>query len=105
MRPAMLDALLARLGDRAAVIPAPGGVPQPLAAAYAARAVALLSAALARGERAVTVAALAFDQLVLSDAELSRIEGGVECFFNLNTPGDLAEAGRRLAAFTAKPSP
>jgi molybdopterin-guanine dinucleotide biosynthesis protein A len=105
MRPAMLDALLARLGDRAAVIPAPGGVPQPLAAAYAARAVALLSAALARGERAVTVAALAFDPLVLSDAELSRIEGGVECFFNLNTPGDLAEAGRRLAAFTAKPSP
>ena len=105
MRPEMLEALLMRLADRAAVVPAPGGVPQPLAAAYGAQSVAPLAAALARGERAVTVAALALDPLVLSDAELGRIEGGVECFFNLNTPGDLAEAERRLAVPGARPAP
>ena len=104
MRRAMLAALLERLGDRAAVVPAPGGVPQPLAAAYAARALAPLAEALAGGERAVTAAALALDPLVLGDAELAKMDGGVECFFNLNTPDDLAEAGRRLAAFTPGPS-
>jgi molybdopterin-guanine dinucleotide biosynthesis protein A len=97
MRPEMLASLLARLGRRAAVIPAPGGVPQPLASAYAPGAVAPLAAALARGERAVTRAALALDPLVVTDAELERVEGGSASFFNLNTPGDLAEAERRLA--------
>ena len=101
MRPEMLAALLARLGARAAVIPAPGGVPQPLAAAYAPAAAAALAEGLARGERAITAAALALDPLIVTDAELARLEGGIECFFNLNTPEDLAEAGRRLAATSA----
>jgi molybdopterin-guanine dinucleotide biosynthesis protein A len=105
MRPELLEALLVQLGDRAAVIPAPGGVPQPLAAAYAARALAPLTGALAAGERAVTDAALALDPLVLGDAELARIEGGVDCFFNLNTPEDLAEAERRLAAHAHEAAP
>lgn len=98
MRPGMLAALLSRLGERSAVIPAPGGVPQPLAAAYGPGAVAALSASLARGERAVTAAALALDPVILTEDELSRLEGGSASFFNLNTPEDLAEACRRLAA-------
>jgi molybdopterin-guanine dinucleotide biosynthesis protein A len=98
MRPGMLAALLARLGARAAVIPAPGGVPQPLAAAYAPGAAAPLAASLARGERAVTVAALALDPLIVGDGELERLDGGSACFFNLNTPDDLAEAGRGIGA-------
>jgi molybdopterin-guanine dinucleotide biosynthesis protein A len=96
MRPEMLAALLARLGRRAAVIPAPDGVPQPLAAVYAPGAVASLSASLAGGERAVTAAALALDPLIVGEVELSRLEGGSACFFNLNTPDDLAEAERRV---------
>src|SRR6185503_5578319 len=36
LRPAVVHALLERLGDRRAVFPAPGGVPQPLAAVYGA---------------------------------------------------------------------
>ena len=98
MRPEMLAALLARLASRAAVIPTPGGVAQPLAAAYAPVAAAALAASLARGERAVTVAALALDPLIVGDGELSRLEGGSACFFNLNTPDDLAEAERIFAA-------
>ena len=101
MRPEMLAALLAGLGARAAVIPAPGGVPQPLAAAYAPVAAARLADALARGERAVTGAALALDPVIVTDSELARLEGGSGCFFNLNTPADLEEAGRRLAAASA----
>jgi molybdopterin-guanine dinucleotide biosynthesis protein A len=105
MRMEMLAALLARLGNRAAVIPAPGGVPQPLAAAYAGQALAPLAASLASGERAVTAAALALDPLVIPDAELARVEGGLDCFFNLNTPDDLAEAERRPAARAREAAP
>jgi molybdenum cofactor guanylyltransferase len=101
MRPEMLAALLARLGARAAVIPAPGGVPQPLAAAYAPVAAERLGDALACGERAITAAALALDPLIVSDGELARLDGGRECFFNLNTPDDLAEVELRLAARSA----
>lgn len=105
MRVEMLAALLERLGDRAAVIPAPGGVPQPLAAVYAQRALAPLAAALSSGERAVTAATLALDPLVVPDAELARIAGGLDCFFNLNTPGDLAEAERRLPTRAREAAP
>jgi molybdopterin-guanine dinucleotide biosynthesis protein A len=104
MRPEMLAALLARLGTRAAVIPAPGGVPQPLAAAYAPGATAPLAASLASGERAVTAAALALDPVMVGEDELSRLEGGSGCFFNLNTPADLAEAEGWLAAPPGHPA-
>jgi molybdenum cofactor guanylyltransferase len=101
MRPEMLVALLARLGSRAAVIPVPGGVPQPLAAVYAPGAVAPLAAALARGERAVTAAALALDPVLVTEQELERLDGGSACFFNLNTPEDLEAARRRLESSPA----
>ena len=32
------------------------------------------------------------------------LEGGIENFFNLNTPEDLAEAGRRIAAAGSVPA-
>lgn len=105
MRPEMLAALLAHLGRRAAVIPAPGGVPQPLAAAYAPGAVAPLAASLASGERAVTAAALALDPVIVQDKELARLDGGSTCFFNLNTPADLAEAERHLPALAPTRGP
>jgi molybdopterin-guanine dinucleotide biosynthesis protein A len=36
--------------------------------------------------------------LRLDDAALAGMPGGLACFFNLNTPADLAEAERRVAA-------
>ncbi len=98
LRPALLRSLADRLGDHAAAVPAPGGIPQPLAAAYAPRAAAALAERLAAGERAVTVAVLALEPLLVGDAELARLEGGVESFFNFNTPEDRARAESLLAA-------
>jgi molybdopterin-guanine dinucleotide biosynthesis protein A len=96
--PAALAALVARLGRRQAVLPVPGGFPQPLAAAYAASAGPLLAARLEAGERSIVRAVDALDAERLDDEELGRLPGGLENFFNLNTREDLAEAERRLSA-------
>lgn len=96
-RRALLELLVERLGDRAGVIPAPGGVPQPLLAAYGPAAHDRLAGRLEAGERSVTAAALALDPLVLDDAALDA--AGVEPvqFLNVNTPEDLTRAERLLA--------
>ena len=96
MRPATLSALRQQIGSALALVPAPGGTPQPLAAAYRPAAAAALALALERGERALSPAVLALPARLLANDELERLEGGLENFFNLNTPEDLAEAGRRL---------
>ena len=131
MRTAALAALRDARGAHPAVVPEPGGVPQPLAAVYAnaaaarlegarmfavlmadrisdfsllgdlAKAAARLEAAWWAGERSVTAAALALGPSRPGDAELEVLEGGLANFFNLNTPADLAEAGRRLATRAA----
>ena len=49
MRPGMLRALAGMLGGSGAVLPLPGGMPQPLAAAYGPRAAEGLAACLAMG--------------------------------------------------------
>jgi molybdenum cofactor guanylyltransferase len=91
-----LAALLDRLGDHAAVIPVPHGVPQPLAAAYAPRASASLRAALEAGERSITVAAWRLGPHLVHDDELEQLAGGFENFLNVNTPADLARAEAML---------
>lgn len=93
----MLSLLLERLPGHAAVLPAPGGIPQPLAAVYDGGAGAVLAGRLRAGERSVTEAALALDPVILGDADLERIEGGLMNFLNVNDSRDLAEAERRLA--------
>src|SRR2546426_852659 len=85
--------------------PTRGGVRRRLAAAYAPVAGAALAASLARGERAVTAASLALDPRIVGESELSRLEGGSGCFFNLNTPADRAEAERLLVAPAPAPAP
>ena len=97
MRSALLAALTARLAGHHAVVPMPGGIPQPLAAAYAGEACAILAGAFAAGERAPTRALASLDVLSLDDDQLVRLPGGLDNFFNLNTSADLAEAERRLA--------
>ncbi|MBI1798574.1 MAG: molybdenum cofactor guanylyltransferase [Candidatus Eisenbacteria bacterium] len=93
---ATLASLAARLPGVRAVIPAPHGRPQPLVAVYAADALAPLRAKLTAGERAVVPAVMALDPLVIGDAELGWLPGGIECWLNVNTAQDLAEAASRL---------
>lgn len=97
IRPALLAALLARLGQYRAVVPVVGGFPQPLAAAYAPEAVAILERAFAAGERGPTRVLAALDALRITEDQLAVLPGGPASFFNLNTRDDLAEAERRLA--------
>ena len=94
---AALCALQAHLqpGDDA-VMAAPGGIPQPLAAWYAPGAVTRLAAVFASGERSVTRAVLGLRVRVVDPAVLATMPGGESSYFNLNTPADLAAAERRL---------
>lgn len=97
IRSPLLSALLARLGPYRAVVPVVGGFPQPLAAAYAPEAVAILARAFAAGERGPTRVLDALDALRIAEDQLVDLPGGPASFFNLNTRDDLAEAERRLA--------
>lgn len=99
--PATLAALRALRGDALAVVPAPGGIPQPLAAWFGPRAFAPLAEALRAGERSATRALLALDPVVVGDDQLAQLPGGVAAWLNVNTPDDLAEAGRRLTQGSA----
>lgn len=93
-----LATLLDRLHDHQAVIPSAGGFPQPLAAAYAPTAVAVLAARLEAGERALTVAVESLRALRIRGDDPAVVPGGPDNFFNVNTRADLAEAEQRLAA-------
>jgi molybdopterin-guanine dinucleotide biosynthesis protein A len=95
LEPAMLEALLDLLGERRAVVPAPGGRTQPLAAAYSAAGLDMLSAAFERGERSIVNVLGALDPLVLEDAKLAELPGGSEGFFDVDTPEELARAEER----------
>jgi len=96
-RSAALAVLAARLGNRLAVVPEPGGRAQPLFAAYAAGARDRLRQALERGEEALVPAVMALDPLVLVDRELEALAGGLENFLNVNRPEELEEARRRAS--------
>ena len=92
---ATLATLLDRLKGRAAVVPAPGGRAQPLVAAYSAAALERLSQAFERGERSIVAALHALDPLLLDDAELAKLPGGRQGFFDVDTPEELAQAEER----------
>lgn len=98
---ATVKALLDRFGAARgadAVVPTPGGVAQPLAAAYAPPARDVLAARLAAGERAPGRAIAALSVLALDGEALGSLPGGADAFFNLNTPADLAAARACLEA-------
>ena len=98
VRVAALLALRERLGARPAVVPAPGGRPQPLAAWYARAAQAPLTAAHAAGGRALVPAVMALGPALVSGEALASPPGGEFAFLNVNTPDELARAGRALDA-------
>ncbi len=92
MRPGLLAALADMLAGHTAVLPLAGGMPQPLAAAYAPEAADRLAACFAAGERAVMPAIAQLHPLVVREEVLARLEGGLDCFLNVNGSGDLARA-------------
>jgi molybdopterin-guanine dinucleotide biosynthesis protein A len=96
VRGALLDALAQRLEAHDAVAPAPGAVLQPLVAAYSGSAVAPLIAACSRGERSLSRALAALDVLRVEGDTLAALDPDGGAAFNLNTPGDLREAERRV---------
>src|SRR5262249_51794655 len=101
METALLRAMTERLTAlprRCALVPAPGGRLQPLAAAYAPQAARAREAAFEAGERSIVRAVEGLDPTLMEDAELAASPGGLEAFFNLNTSQDLLEAERRIAA-------
>ncbi len=88
----LLRAIGDRLGDHLAVVPEPGGRPQPLAAWYAPAAAPPLTGVLARGDRALVSAVEALPALRLGDAELAALGAGSDTFLNVNRRDDLARA-------------
>ncbi len=97
MRASTVRAIATARGDAMVALPAPGGVLQPLAAAYGPDA----GEAIARNAaetQAITRAVKALGALVIPEDEIATWEGGIEVFLNVNTPADLAEAERRLLA-------
>jgi molybdopterin-guanine dinucleotide biosynthesis protein A len=108
MRYEMIDALLVRLAYAGAgaaappaVVPAPDGVLQPLAAVFAWSALEALAEAHGRGERSIVAAVENLGPRVLDEQALANLPGGLENFLNLNRPEDLTRAERLLNARTA----
>ena len=98
LSPATLTALRSLRGEATAVLAAPGGITQPLAAWYTARAFATLAVALASGERSPTRAVFAMQPAIIGDDVLATLPGGLDAWLNVNTRAELDEAERRLAA-------
>ena len=96
LSPATLTALRALRGEATAVLPAPGGVTQPLAAWYTARAFAPLAAALAAPSPSRAV--FAMQPAIIGEGVLASLPGGLEAWLNVNTRAELDEAERRLVA-------
>jgi molybdopterin-guanine dinucleotide biosynthesis protein A len=80
----------------AALIPAPGGHAQPMAAVWSLPAVHALARAFADGERSVTRAATMLDARLLDDAALLRLGIADEIARDVDTAADLAAASRWL---------
>ena len=80
-----------------ALLPAPGGRAQPLAAVYAPAAQAPLDGALAEGRRALVPAVMTLGPRLLDDAALAALDLPPGCFEDADTPDVLARLERRSA--------
>ena len=92
-----VEALLAEWKDDAALVPAPGGRAQPLAAVYAPAALPTLDGALAAGRRALVPAVMTLGPRLLDDAALESLGLAPACFADADTPEALARLEREAA--------
>jgi molybdenum cofactor guanylyltransferase len=99
---ALADHLLGLSAAADAVVPRPGGEYEPLFAVYRRACAAPIRRALDAGQRRVISFFPEVRLRVVETAEAQAIEPDLWCFFNVNTPDDLAEAERRLRAAGAE---
>ena len=92
-----LRALRALRADALAVMAAPGGLPQPLAAWYSSGARTPLARASEAGERSVIAACRMLPARLVEGAALVHLPDGEGFQWNVNTPEDLSRAERALA--------
>jgi len=88
--------LLALSRDADAIVPRPGGEYEPLFAVYRRSCAASIRRALDAGQRRVISFFPDVRLRVVEAAEAQAVDPDPWCFFNVNTPADLAEAERRL---------
>ena len=93
---ASYDALGAAPGSISALVPAPGGRMQPLAAVWSAPAFAALAGAFSRGERSLTRASATLAVRTLDDATLHRMGIAGDVALDVDTAADLAAIARTL---------
>jgi len=92
LAPGVLDRILAAAdGAVDAAVPRVGGYPEPLVAAYHARAGAAVDAAIARGERSPSrlLQGGALAVRWIEEAELRAVDPALRSFASVNEPGDL----------------
>ena len=98
----LADHLLSLSAAAEAVVPRPGGEYEPLFAVYRRTCATAIRRALDAGQRRVISFFPDVRLRVVEAAEAQAIDPDPWCFFNVNTPDDLAEAERRLRAAGAK---
>ena len=93
---ALAGYMLALSAEAEAVVPRPGGEFEPLFAVYRRACLPSIERALDEGEKRV-ISFFPFVRLrAIEEAEARSIDAHPYCFFNVNTPADLAEAERQL---------
>lgn len=90
--------LLALSATAEAVVPRPGGEYEPLFAVYRRTCGTAIRRALDAGQRRVISFFPEVSLRVVEADEAQAVDPDPYCFFNVNTPADLAEAERRLRA-------
>jgi molybdenum cofactor guanylyltransferase len=85
-----------------AVVPRPGGEYEPLFAVYQRTCATAIRRALEAGQRRVISFFPDVRLRVVEAAEAQTVDPDPWCFFNVNTPADLAEAEQRLRSAGAK---
>jgi molybdenum cofactor guanylyltransferase len=94
--------LLDLSGAAEAVVPRPEGEFEPLFAVYRRSCAGAIRRALEAGQRRVISFFPEVRLRVVEAAEAQQIDPDPWCFFNVNTPADLADAERRLRAAGAQ---
>lgn len=89
------------LGSRGAVLAAPSGTWQPLAAVYASTRVSMLERRWVDGERSIMRAVEDLHPAVVDDGQLAGVGIAMEEFMNVNTTDDLKRAEALLGRPTA----
>jgi len=93
---ALASHMLALIAEVEAVVPRVGGEFEPLFAVYRRSCLPVIRRALDEGQKRVISFFPEIQLRAVEEPEARSIEADPYCFFNVNTPDDLAEAERRL---------